>query len=144
MPALEAAPVIWTVFAASIFERYIRYVRRWRRFWRLWRRPRSARRNGPMKVDLQKEITIDFTEAILREGSGTDQDVQCKTCNQIEPLSKHTCDACGGTGQVTQVSNTLLAGFQNVTTCSKCGGTGQIIDTSSGIATVPVQFKKVR
>lgn len=95
----------------------------------------SARRNGPMKGrDLQKEITIDFTEAIFgceKEVELTKM-VQCKTCNgegTAPGTSKHTCDACGGTGQVTQVSNTPFGRIQNVTTCSKCGGTGQIIDT---------------
>ena len=96
---------------------------------------RSARRNGPMKGrDLQKEITIDFTEAIFgceKEVELTKM-VQCKTCHgegTAPGTSKHTCDACGGTGQVTQVSNTPFGRIQNVTTCSKCGGTGQIIDT---------------
>ena len=95
---------------------------------------RSARRNGPMKGrDLQKEITIDFTEAIFgceKEVELTKM-VQCKTCNgegTAPGTSKHTCDACGGTGQVTPVSNTPFGRIQNVTTCSTCGGTGQIID----------------
>ena len=96
---------------------------------------RSARRNGPMKGrDLQKEITIDFTEAIFgcEKEVELNKMVQCKTCNgegTAPGTSKRTCDACGGTGQVTQVSNTPFGRIQNVTTCSKCGGTGQIIDT---------------
>lgn len=96
---------------------------------------RSARRNGPMKGrDLQKEITIDFTEAIFgcEKEVELNKMVQCKTCNgegTAPGTSKRTCDACGGTGQVTQVSNTPFGRIQNVTTCSKCDGTGQIIDT---------------
>jgi len=95
---------------------------------------RSARRNGPTKGrDIQKELTIDFTEAIFgctKEVELT-KNVRCKTCNgqgTAPGTSKRTCDKCGGTGTVTQVSNTPFGRFQNVTTCDKCGGTGQVID----------------
>jgi molecular chaperone DnaJ len=95
----------------------------------------ASRRNGPTKGrDLQKTLTIEFTEAVF----GCDKEIElnklvkCKTCNgegTAPGTQKHTCDACGGTGQVSQVSNTPFGRIQNVTTCSKCGGTGQIIDT---------------
>ena len=96
---------------------------------------RSARRNGPQRgSDLQKNITIDFTEAIFgcKKEIEITKNVRCKTCNgegTAPGTHKKTCDVCGGTGQVSHVSNTAFGRFQNVTTCSKCGGTGQIIET---------------
>lgn len=96
---------------------------------------RSARRNGPRKgSDLQKSITIEFTEAIFgcRKEIRLTKDVKCKKCNgegTAPGTGKHTCEKCGGTGQVSHVSQTPFGTFQNVTTCDACGGTGQVIDT---------------
>lgn len=96
---------------------------------------RSARRNGPQRgSDLQKNITIDFTEAIFgcKKEIEITKNVRCKTCNgegTAPGTHKKTCDVCGGSGQVSHVSQTAFGRFQNVTTCSKCGGTGQIIET---------------
>lgn len=93
-----------------------------------------TRRNSAMKgSNLQKTITIEFTEAIF----GTKKEislykyVECKSCHgkgTAKGTTKKTCDACGGTGQVSHVSNTPFGRFQNVTTCNKCHGTGEIID----------------
>ena len=95
---------------------------------------RGARRNGPRKGnDLQKSITIEFTEAIFgcKKEIKLTKEVKCKTCNgegTAPGTHKHTCEKCGGTGQVSQVSQTPFGTFQNVTTCDACGGTGQVID----------------
>ena len=96
---------------------------------------RSSRRGGPQKGnDLQKTITIDFTEAVFGCSKQIEipKNVKCKTCNGSGAkagTSKKTCDQCGGSGQVTQVSNTPFGRFQNISTCPKCGGSGQIIET---------------
>lgn len=96
---------------------------------------RGARRNGPSKgQDLQKTITIDFTEALFGVSKEIEltKDVKCKTCggSGAKPgTGKRTCDQCGGSGQISQVSQTPFGRFQNVTTCPKCGGTGELIET---------------
>lgn len=93
-----------------------------------------ARRNGPRKGnDLQKSITIEFTEAIFgcRKEISLTKDVKCRTCNgegTAPGTHKHTCEKCGGTGQVTRMSQTPFGTFQNVTTCDACGGTGEVIE----------------
>ncbi len=95
---------------------------------------RGARRNGPRKGnDLQKSITIEFTEAIFgcKKEIKLTKEVKCKTCNgegTAPGTHKHTCEKCGGTGQVSQVSQTPFGTFQNVSACDACGGTGQVID----------------
>lgn len=96
---------------------------------------RQARRNGPRKGrDLQKTVTIEFTEAVFgcKKEIEITKEVKCKTCGgegTAPGTGKHTCDQCGGTGQVSHVSQTPFGTFQNVAACNKCGGTGQIIDT---------------
>ena len=79
-------------------------------------------------------MTIDFTDALFgcSKQLELNKDVKCKTCggSGCKPgTSKKTCDQCGGSGQVTQVSNTPFGRFQNVSTCPKCGGSGQMIET---------------
>ena len=95
---------------------------------------RSSRRNGPQKgKDLQKTVTIEFTEALFgcTKELELNKDVKCKTCGGSGAkagTSKKTCDQCGGSGQVSQVSQTPFGRFQNIITCPKCGGSGQIIE----------------
>ena len=96
---------------------------------------RGSRRNGPMKGrDLQKTVTIDFTDALFGCSKQIElsKDVKCKTCDGsgARPgTGRKTCDQCGGNGQISQVSNTPFGRFQNVTTCPKCGGTGQVVES---------------
>ena len=95
----------------------------------------GARRNAPQKGrDLQKTVTIDFTDALFGCSKQIEltKAVRCKTCNGSgarEGTGRKTCDQCGGSGQISQVSNTPFGRFQNITTCPKCGGTGQIIES---------------
>ena len=95
---------------------------------------RGARRNGPQKgKDLQKTVTIEFTEALFGVSKEIElsKDVRCKTCNGSGAKAgtgKKTCDQCGGSGQISQVSQTPFGRFQNIVTCPKCGGSGQIIE----------------
>lgn len=39
-----------------------------------------------------------------------------------------TCSTCGGSGQVTRISNTILGRMQTSSPCNACGGLGQIVD----------------
>ncbi|MBQ6389912.1 MAG: molecular chaperone DnaJ [Mogibacterium sp.] len=95
----------------------------------------QARRNGPQKGrDLQKTITIDFTDALFGCSKQIElsKDVKCKTCGGSgckAGTGKKTCDQCGGSGQISQVSNTAFGRFQNIITCPKCGGTGQVVES---------------
>lgn len=95
---------------------------------------RGARRNGPQKgKDLQKTVTIEFTEALFgcKKEIELNKDVKCKTCGGSGAkagTAKKTCPQCGGSGQVSQVSQTPFGRFQNIVTCNKCGGSGQIIE----------------
>ncbi|MBD81042.1 MAG: molecular chaperone DnaJ [Crocinitomicaceae bacterium] len=45
-----------------------------------------------------------------------------------------TCSQCGGSGQVTRISNTILGQMQTASTCPSCHGTGKKV-TSKGAGT---------
>ena len=112
---------------------------------------RRRSRSGPQKGrDLQKTVTIDFTDALFGCSKQIEltKAVKCKTCggSGCKPgTNKKTCDQCGGSGQVSQVSNTPFGRFQNITTCPKCGGSGQIVETPcSDCGGTGVQKKTVK
>ncbi len=56
--------------------------------------------------------------------------VSCKSCDgtgAADSNSITTCSTCGGHGQVTRVTNTILGQMQTATTCPSCGGKGKTI-----------------
>lgn len=56
--------------------------------------------------------------------------VACSACGGSGAQSKEdikTCSTCNGTGQVMQVTNTILGRMQTMGTCPTCHGKGQII-----------------
>ncbi|MGA7624595.1 MAG: molecular chaperone DnaJ [Candidatus Acidiferrales bacterium] len=76
--------------------------------------------------DLEFQVEITFAEAMrgtVKKLSFTRLDV-CNVCHGegVQPGDEKVCPACGGTGQVTQVSGKMR--FQ--ISCSRCGGTGRL------------------
>ena len=114
-------------------------------------RTSSRRQSGPRKGnDLNLSMDITFEQAF----SGVEKEViitrddTCETCNGsgAKPgTSKMKCPQCNGTGQVTQVQNTILGQMQTRRTCNSCHGTGEIIkepcETCHGKGTVRKQPK---
>ena len=96
-------------------------------------RTSSKRQNGPRKgADLNLGIDITFEQSFL----GVEKEViitrdeTCTTCHGsgAKPGTSVTkCSVCNGTGQVTQVQNTILGQMQTRRTCSNCHGTGEVI-----------------
>ena len=95
----------------------------------------SSRRNGPRKgSDLQKAITIDFTEAAFgaKKQIRINKYVKCKTCGGTGAAPgtlKKKCPKCGGTGEIRTAQRTPLGTFQSVSPCPDCNGTGEINET---------------
>lgn len=93
----------------------------------------SRRQTGPRKgADLNLGLDITFEQAF----SGVEKEViitrdeTCSTCHGSGAkagTSKMKCTVCNGTGQVTQVQNTILGQMQTRRTCTTCHGTGEII-----------------
>ena len=76
--------------------------------------------------DLEYQIDITFAEAMrgtVKKLTFTRLDV-CNVCHGagFMPGDEKVCPACGGSGQVTQVSGKMR--FQ--VTCSRCGGSGRL------------------
>lgn len=111
----------------------------------------TRRQSGPRKgADLNLNMDITFEQAFL----GVEKEIiitrndTCDTCHGsgAKPgTSKTTCTVCNGTGQVTQVQNTILGQMQTRRTCSACHGTGEVIkepcETCHGKGTIRKQPK---
>ena len=54
--------------------------------------------------------------------------VKVRRKKQAEGVTYKTCATCGGRGQVTKITNTILGRMQTAATCNVCGGSGQMID----------------
>ena len=91
--------------------------------------------NAPVRGhDLRLDIELDFEEAVF----GAEKEIKidhlesCTECNGTgaKPGSKPViCPTCHGTGQVQQVTQTILGSFTQVTVCPKCAGKGQVIES---------------
>ncbi len=59
---------------------------------------------------------------------GVEKKVKVRRKVQAEGVSFKTCSTCGGRGQVTKITNTILGRMQTAAACNVCGGSGQILD----------------
>jgi len=87
----------------------------------------SRANNMPYPLDVEIEISLAFNEAIFGVEKEIDIDYKtpCKDCNGTGAKSGklHTCDYCGGQGQVV-----MRQGFMTFAQeCPKCNGKGKII-----------------
>ncbi len=93
-----------------------------------------GRRDSGRGADLRYDMEVDFKEAAF----GVEKEIvfprmdTCETCHGsgAKPGTKvNTCGACGGTGQVRQVTQSLFGQMVRVGTCGKCHGKGRTFDT---------------
>lgn len=111
----------------------------------------SRKQSGPRKgADLNFSMDITFEQAFLgiEKEIIITRDEECGHCHGTgaKPgTSKMKCATCNGTGQVTQVQNTILGQMQTRRTCQTCHGTGEVIkepcDLCHGKGTVRKQPK---
>lgn len=121
-------PTDFTVDFADIFEEFFGGLGG---FGRTSRRARNAPHRGG---DLQYRVELTFEEAVFgaeKEIEITREEV-CETCqgSRAEPgTTAVRCTACGGSGEVRQVRQTLLGSMVQVSTCPTCNGSGETIST---------------
>ncbi|WP_289041412.1 molecular chaperone DnaJ [uncultured Zobellia sp.] len=60
--------------------------------------------------------------------NGVEKKIKVKRKIQASGVTYKTCATCGGRGQVTKITNTILGRMQTAATCSTCGGSGQVLD----------------
>ncbi|MAN49618.1 MAG: molecular chaperone DnaJ, partial [Flavobacteriales bacterium] len=84
-------------------------------------------RGGRRRVkgsNLRIRIKLNLKEV----ANGVDKKIKVQKLVQAEGVTFKTCPHCGGSGQITRVSNTILGQMQTQSTCPHCSGTGKIID----------------
>lgn len=60
--------------------------------------------------------------------NGVEKKIKVKRKKQAQGTTYKTCTTCGGSGQVTRITNTILGRMQTSSPCNACKGSGQIID----------------
>lgn len=60
--------------------------------------------------------------------NGVEKKIKVRRKVQAPGTTYKTCSTCGGSGQVTRVTNTILGRMQTASPCNTCGGAGQSID----------------
>ncbi len=81
----------------------------------------SARRSKGTNLRIKVSLTINEI------AEGVNKKIKVKRKVQAPGLKYSTCRTCGGSGQVTQITNTILGRMQSTTICSNCSGTGKIV-----------------
>ncbi len=82
--------------------------------------------NLRIKVKLTLEEILKGVEKKIK----VNKYVHCQSCKGSGAQGGsafHTCSTCRGSGQITQVVNTILGQMQTASTCPACSGEGQVI-----------------
>jgi molecular chaperone DnaJ len=94
---------------------------------------RSRGRSGPMQgsdLKIRLPLTLEEIAAGSEKKLKIKRYVSCSSCSGTgarEPGSMQTCPACHGSGEVRQVTRTILGQMVNISTCQNCAGEGQVI-----------------
>ncbi|MBY0405466.1 MAG: molecular chaperone DnaJ [Cyanobacteria bacterium] len=93
----------------------------------------SRRQGGPQQGDdLRMELSLDFMEAAF----GVNKEVKIQRLEHCEPCNGSgaspgsgpvVCNACGGSGQIRQTTQTIIGHFTQIVLCGRCQGTGSTI-----------------
>lgn len=99
---------------------------------------RSRQRSmGEPGSDIKLKMPLSLEEI----ATGTDKRIKLKkwvSCNTCTGSGAKTgsgyssCTACGGSGEVRQVSRSVFGQFVNIAPCANCGGTGKVIKEQCG------------
>lgn len=97
----------------------------------------AAHRAPQRGADVHASLDLTFRESVfgVTRGLEVSRLEACDHCHGsgAEPGTSPTrCSACGGSGEVRRVQQTMLGSFVNVGPCPTCGGRGEIITTRCG------------
>ena len=82
----------------------------------------SARRHKGSNLRIKLKLNLEEV------ANGVDKKIKVKKLVQAEGVTYNSCSQCGGTGQVTRVTNTILGQMQTAQACPACQGMGKTID----------------
>lgn len=92
---------------------------------------RSGRRvNRGSNLRVKVKLTLEEIAKGVEKKIKVNKYVSCQSCTGTgaqNGAAFSSCGTCRGSGQVTQVVNTILGQMQTASTCPSCGGEGQII-----------------
>lgn len=82
--------------------------------------------------NLTIDLRLSFDEAVLgcRKQIKLKRFVYCDKCEGVgteKGVTPELCYACGGTGRIKNVRQTVFGHFSTVTVCLKCSGTGEFV-----------------
>ena len=93
--------------------------------------------NNGKGADIRYRVRVSFDEAMVggEFSINIEKDDVCKSCDGTGSKTKKTkeCPVCHGSGQETQVRNTILGPMQVRADCSKCNGVGQVPEDICGV-----------
>ena len=72
-------------------------------------------------------LRIKVSLTISEIANGVNKKIKVKRKVQAPGTEFSTCSQCGGSGQVTQITNTILGRMQSTIYCNVCSGTGKIV-----------------
>ena len=93
------------------------------------RRSSPGRRKGS-NLRVKVKLTLSDVAKGVEKKIKVSKYVECTTCKGTGARNGsafHTCSSCGGSGQVTRISNTFLGQMQTTMVCPACGGEGKSI-----------------
>ena len=82
---------------------------------------------GAQRRSKGTNLRIKVSLTISEIANGVNKKIKVKRKVQAPGTEFSTCSQCGGSGQVTQITNTILGRMQSTTTCNVCSGTGKIV-----------------
>lgn len=82
---------------------------------------RGPRRRKGSNLRVKLKLTL---EDIV---NGVEKKIKVNKQVAAEGVEFSTCSTCGGAGQVTRVTNTILGAMQTASTCPSCQGAGQTV-----------------
>ena len=82
---------------------------------------------GAQRRSKGTNLRIKVSLTISEIANGVNKKIKVKRKIQAPGTEFSTCSHCGGSGQVTQITNTILGRMQSTTTCNVCSGTGKIV-----------------
>ena len=91
-------------------------------------RQRSGRSKGS---DIRIKLSLTYEEI----AKGIEKKIKIKRSVLSDGVTFNMCTSCGGSGQVTQITNTVLGRMQQTSICPQCNGTGKTISNRpAGVA----------
>ena len=75
-------------------------------------------------ADLKVKIIVSYKDIV----NGGEKKLKIKRMKRAEGLTLATCPMCGGSGQVTKVTNSFLGQMRSTSICPQCKGYGKVVD----------------